>query len=519
MSDGLRVQCPHCSATLKIKSSGDVDRRKMIKCPQCQTPFSVGDGVEQFYSSTAATSDSPAPSPRKPTASPPPVPSSAPVSTTPPVPPVPKATRAPGEAPKSTSGAQKKKRPAASSQESNEWDDGGGDLFGGVSSEGSAYGDEWGGGDSAGDPYENDAYGTSPSRKRSSSSGGRRPTAAQRTELPAVRRMGFFGWVLFGGLAGLLGVGLSTLSGFSNMPFVIGLMALFVGPMVGFGVRFGAGESTGIWPGLIAICIALMSIVVGKVGAFSVAETGLGRQDLEEIAAPDGEESFMDELEKESLTESAMIGRQASKVQDEWLTGGRLSQEQIDNFWEQQESSYSPSEDYLPEVWTEATTRWQAMTPENKSATLQTVQREWYGDEPGLEPADENDAQEWLADAVTEEWLNGGRITQEQLDAHDEALMNAPVDHSTQYLPEVWQEGLNRWTAMSPEQKSAESAAVRQELKEVREMGETFVKGLGWVLVVGQALLNCFWPLSSPFFLFGGVSAAYRMGSHGGSKT
>ncbi|MBL8815076.1 MAG: hypothetical protein JNL58_03520 [Planctomyces sp.] len=302
------------------------------------------------------------------------------------------------------------------------------------------------------------------------------------------------------------------------MPFVIGLTALFVGPIVGFGVRFGAGESTGIGPGLIAVCIALMAIGVGKVGAFSVADTGLGKQDLDEIVAPDGEESFMDGIEKNSLTESAMIGRQADKVQEEWLAGGRLSQEQLDNFWEQQ-SSYSPSEDYLPEVWTEATTRWQAMTPENKSATLQTVQQEWYGDEPDLEPADENDAQQWLADAITEEWLNGGRISQEQLDAHDEAQMNAPVDHSTQYLPEVWQEGLNRWTAMTPDQKAAESAVVREELKEMREMGETIATGLGWILVVGQALVNCFWPLSNPFFIFGGVSAAYRMGSHGGSAS
>ncbi|MBL8815075.1 MAG: hypothetical protein JNL58_03515 [Planctomyces sp.] len=188
MSDGLRVQCPHCSVTLKIKAVEDVDQRKLIKCPKCQSAFSVGDGIQHFNSGAASPEVSQIPVSRKPSASPP----------------VPKATKASKEAPDSTAsaGARKRRRPAAARSEANEWDDGGGDLFGGVSSEGSAYGDEWGGGDSAGDPYQNDAYGTSPSRKRSPSSNGRKPASVQRTELPGVRRMGFFGWILFGGLAG-----------------------------------------------------------------------------------------------------------------------------------------------------------------------------------------------------------------------------------------------------------------------------------------------------------------------------
>ncbi len=104
-----------------------------------------------------------------------------------------------------------------------------------------------------------------------------------------------------------------------------------------------------------------------------MADVGFGAEG-EEVAA-EGEGSFMDEMEKEATSESALISRLADKVQEEWITGGKLTQEQIDAYWEKQEAEYDPSGDYMPEVWQEATNRWNGMTPDVRAAQFARFSR------------------------------------------------------------------------------------------------------------------------------------------------
>ncbi len=116
------------------------------------------------------------------------------------------------------------------------------------------------------------------SSRQSSRTSSKKASASRSSEPSALRNLGVFGWILFGGLAVVLGIGLSTVFGFTNMPFVIGLAALFVGPVVGFGVRFGAGPTTsGIGPGLFAAFLAVVAIVAGKVWCFLCGRCGIWR--------------------------------------------------------------------------------------------------------------------------------------------------------------------------------------------------------------------------------------------------
>lgn len=377
MSDGLRLQCPHCSTVLKVKTTTDLAPSRKIKCPKCANAFTIAEG-----------STEPPPIPAAPKAE------SRPKSTEP-------RNRSPESVEEPQPAPRKKKKAASKSADSWEQQE---DVFGGVSSEGAAYDDEWGGGDQ----YGNDAWSggggsKSGSSRQSSKTSSRKAAASRSSEPSALRNLGVFGWILFGGLAMVLGVGLSTVFGFTNMPFVIGLAALFVGPVVGFGVRFGAGPTTsGIGPGLFAAFLAVVAIVAGKFGAFCVADVGFGAEG-EEVAA-EGEGSFMDEMEKEATSESALISRIADKVQEEWIAGGKLTQEQIDAYWENQEAAYDPSGDYMPEVWQEATNRWNGMTPDVRAATVRQVQQDYYGDEMDAEmqPISENEAKEWIASNITE---------------------------------------------------------------------------------------------------------------------
>ncbi len=66
---------------------------------------------------------------------------------------------------------------------------------------------------------------------------------------------------------------------------------------------------------------------------------------------------------------------------------------------------------------------------------------------------------------------------------------------------------------MSPEQKSALTQEVKAEMQQMRELGEQIEAGFGWIVVVFMTIGNCFWPLSSPIFLAGGVASAYKLGA------
>ncbi|MBL8819621.1 MAG: hypothetical protein JNL58_26585 [Planctomyces sp.] len=324
------------------------------------------------------------------------------------------------------------------------------------------------------------------------------------------------GWFLFGGLGMMIGIGLSAVLGLTSKDFVIGLGSLIIGPIVGFGIRFGAGTHTsGVGPGLFATFLAFVAIICGKFGAYSLSDIGFTAPDAE--VATEGQASFIEEYEKEHMSEPALIARIASKLLEEWVLAGKLTEEQLAAVWDTVDAKVDPSLDFLPEVWQEASNRWNGMTPDVQAATVRDVQQKHYGDE--MTPS-EDQVKEWIASSVTDEWLEAGRITTEQIEAHDAEQLDSIIRaaYERAFPPEVWQEANNRWAAMSPEQKEALKEEVRVEMKHLIGFRETFRAAVSRAQVVSTTLLSCFWPLYNPTFFLLSMVAAYRLGSHNESK-
>ena len=192
----------------------------------------------------------------------------------------------------------------------------------------------------------------------------------------SIQGLGVFGWILCGCASALVAIGLTTLVGYSRFALLIALMALVTGSMVGGAVRFAAGNSQGWGPGLLAAFIGLGAIMGGKVGAFAVAGN---------IFLDDNTWSVEDEL-ADATTDDAMIGGiadevdEVDEVDEEWLEAGKITEAQMEAFYEEGDfddfDEYDYSSDYLPEVWAEAKSRWDANSPDQKLALKKTTEEE-----------------------------------------------------------------------------------------------------------------------------------------------
>jgi hypothetical protein len=351
-----------------------------------------------------------------------------------------------------------------------------GDPFGNFSedfSDGADYGDDYEADDYGSKPGRSsrpkDPYGGAaalPPRKKGASrgsSGGRQSASAAAATGWSISSLGVFGWVLMGVLAGAVSIVLATFVGYTRVPFLIGLMALVTGPLVGGAVRFAAGESTGLGPGLLALAIAFVSILGGKVGACYVGFTGMFS--AEELAKDEnGQVKTVEQRVAERTTEPLLISEVADKVQDEWLAAGKLTEEQLEAFDAMQESESAWDED--------------------DEEVVEGVGVIDLGDVPGTTVTAEPTAE-------TKPWTP------------DQA-----------YPPEIWQEAQSRWNAMSAEQRQKLIDDVRAGIvEEDRSLQEVAPKARIVVALLAAAA-NIFLPLSNPFFFFSGLASAYRLGSH-----
>ena len=222
----------------------------------------------------------------------------------------------------------------------------------------------------------------------------------------------------------------------------------------------------------------------------------------------------------EATTDPVMISAIADTIHEEWLESGKITDQQIEAHFDAIEANRppeDPSKNYLPEVWQEASRTWATFTHDQKAAKTREIQQEWYGEDgldPALNPVSEPEAVSYFADELQESWIESGRITDEQVDAVY-AQNETPADYSEGYLPEVWQEATNRWNNQSEEQKKAARDREIEDLKTAEAIGNAIVSNLGTLAAVLKALLNCFWPFTGPLCFGTGVSAAYRLGSHG----
>ncbi|MEZ6132978.1 MAG: hypothetical protein R3C59_30270 [Planctomycetaceae bacterium] len=379
------VVCPQCSTKLKLK--GDVAGKK-VKCPKCQTAFRIN-----------ATNSPTSPPPQiSPTSSPSPRPTTRTAKPQPPrsqndqtsKSPTPRRSQATGSVRTPRSSNRKPSRGKSVSDnfydESafDEFDDFGEDLAGGYD-----------------DGYQD--YGGVQSlpgrkkKKKKKSSKNSKTSGSSGSLQEAVSNMGVLGWVLFAAAGGLVSIFLTTLTGFTNIWLVISLMALVTGVLVGGCVRFAADHNQGWGPGLLAGAVALVCILTGRVGAFYVADTM--------SMFGDGDDWTMQDEIAEATTESALISDEANAVNTEWLESGRITQAQLEvhaqkleedyeeDYEEGVDVEYDHSVNYLPEVWSEATERWNSKTAEERSQIVeqktQQIRDDWGEGEEVMEDAAE----------------------------------------------------------------------------------------------------------------------------------
>ncbi|MEQ9411597.1 MAG: hypothetical protein RIK87_28040 [Fuerstiella sp.] len=350
----------------------------------------------------------------------------------------------------------------------------------------------------------------------------------------ARKDLGFFGWVGFGLVAGLICAGLTTLTGYTDLTLLIAGMAVVTGIAAGAAVRLAAGPKQGGAPGTTAVMVALLCMLIGKVGAVYVSPemNVIGGDILDEVdfLSPEQMEAEIAEL----TTEDGMISGIADEVEydDEWLAENEITDDMIGEHWDQFSEEETLSARYLPKVWEEASRRWYDMSPEEQQESRQqrgADLRSEYGIMTEQEIADavaegttEDEMIYYIAEWEVEEdpdWLADNNITEDQIygrwnEAEDSS------DPAQRFLPVVWKEANRRWAALSDkdrQQKIQERAAeIREEntwTEEDAEFADAALDTIWVIAVVATAIAGFFWPFGSLFCTIAGVAAAYRLGA------
>ena len=505
MSEAV-VACPVCRVKLRLR--GSVLSKATVPCPKCGTTLDV---------------------PQATTSTPPPRQKSSPSSAAPP-------SRQPKQKTRPASGntskpKRKRKSPAdavpdpysdnyyGADEES--------DIFGGSSADDfDSYG-------ATADPYGT-AAALPPKRKS-----GARSTAAVKdvserapSRQSSVRRGGFFSWVGYGALAGIAGIVLQTLLGFTNYLWPLLIATIVTGTMVGTAVRYAAGENDGWGPGIVAVLIAAFAIFAGRVGAFSVSpdvDKILGNPEAP-LTAQEAEARVNTEI-----TEPFLIADIAAEVEydDDFLQANNIEEDEATDYWLEHEGEEDPSKRYLPAIWAEATQRWNQNSPEQKEAIRKTKEmnlRETYGvmsDEVVQQRINDATTDEGMMNEIAnslyhdEQWLNQAGISEDEIDNHwEQTEFEGELRGESQHLPAVWAEAKRRWDETPPEQKQAQidkrSASLRGELvfsAEDAKNAETIGKTLRILMIVIGAIFTLFWGIGSLICTGSALVSAFKIAS------
>jgi predicted Zn finger-like uncharacterized protein len=312
MAEGFQVACPSCEARLKLQDASAGGKR--IRCPKCETAFIV----PALTSAPATRSSSVSTPARKPSA----------------------------PARLAATASKAKARPPA------ELDD----FLGGLNSL---------------DEFEDEAP-RAPAPPKRAAAPKAKPKAREFEEtVPGsdkrgrgkrkgndfLSSLGILGWIAGGCVGGLVGGGIwAAIGHFTGVE--IGWIAWGVGFVVGLGVRIGAGENYGIAPGGTAAGIAIATILIAKL---FVANSQVEHMKVLLSDVKGQEQIVMHSLAMDVVGEYEAQGKQLV-----WPRRGYGKYKETMSA----ETAEEP-EDFPPEVWTEAETRWAAIPEDQKKATLE----------------------------------------------------------------------------------------------------------------------------------------------------
>lgn len=292
--------------------------------------------------------------------------------------------------------------------------------------------------------------------------------------------LGVMGWVISGGLAGVLGVLLTTLVGNTGWGGLVAIMSLVVGAMVGGAVRLAAQEHEGWGPGLLAAGIALFSILCGRVGAYYVIVGQMAESHLADT------EATREQRVAEATSEPVMISRIADEVQDEWLKSGKLTSQELEQFHDARLNEQDLRE---------AAEEMRSELPESAEES----------------DSDSSDVEMVAVDLEASDASADSEVSSEDQDGTD--TDTEPFDPEKEYPSEVWQEASTRWkTKTDDERKSDEEQARTAFLANEKQFNEAADQAQ--IVLAGiAAIASLILPIKCIVLLPMGVFSAFRIGS------
>jgi hypothetical protein len=156
--------------------------------------------------------------------------------------------------------------------------------------------------------------------------------------------MSFVKWVIAGSIGGAVGAAIwAGISYASN--YEIGWIAWGIGGIVGFAVRFVAGEEEeGFGPGATAAVLAILAVLGGKYAAYAMAVSSIGS-----IGPVDVSDNVMIVAEADAIVEA----REAQGQRVVFPPG--KSVQNAEN-----------AADYPPDIWQQALKQWESLPAEQK---------------------------------------------------------------------------------------------------------------------------------------------------------
>jgi hypothetical protein len=351
--------CPHCRAKLKLKDPALIGR--VAKCPACQEKFTVSKAAAVAKTAPAGSTSQAkkgAPATKATAAGNP-----APAGKAPP-----KTTAAAAARPAAKPRTKPQAAPAAD-DETDPWMSD--DLSGFDDTVDTAVAS----GKTAVPPP---VRGVSKKRKPTGEASSKR----RRKHSAGAGQVAWIGWLVGGGVAGAIGASVwAAIAAFTFSEW--GILAWALGGFVGFGVRIGArDEDVGIAPGLTALGIAVVAVILGKFLAVHFMLAGLEKM-VQGVAEQGGQVEQVERTEAETV--DLIISDFADEIESEWEDQGRT--------WNEPDYDTIPDDApweawYDPVIWAEAKQRWEALSPEDQTKMIveyETGEFEFDGDFGELE--------------------------------------------------------------------------------------------------------------------------------------
>jgi len=243
---------------------------------------------------------------------------------------------------------------------------------------------------------------------------------------------------LIGAVIGSL-VGALVWAGISYwMNLEVGYVAILIGFLAGLGAKMGSRGLDGPALGVLAAVVAIAGVLGGKYLAVNFALQGaFGYGDTETTIS--------------YIADEVVRSHERAGEKIRWPRGV-----DPDEVW--------AKEDYPPEIWREATLRWNGYSPEEQDELRE---------HPFL--ANQDYVISWLADDIAEERSDAGEPVEWPRGDDQEGFT-----HEEDYPSDIWEEANDRWSAWTEDEQYAYRENVKYQSRQMRQQVQQMVTNAGF---------------------------------------